>query len=187
MRLSVSLPILAALLALAFVPAPAAAADETCLVQIETHDWQRQSACASVKGDCKAYWKYEGVREGTECMYGAPATANVAAIQRCEVVLVGPDIEQGFCVDTTRADCKAWWYERYPGPYAETCLVPGFAIQRIQRCEVLIMGPDIENGACVDSARADCKAWYYTRGPGPYRETCLVPGVTATSAGALRG
>lgn len=109
------------------------------------------------------------------------AAADVKPFPMCQQLFVGPDIDQGVCIDPA-ADCIVLWYDTYGTGGGDRCYVsdPGVAVARIQRCERLFYGPDIDSGVCIDSAAKNgCYAWLYNAYG---NDTCLVAGLVTTQA-----
>lgn len=104
--------------------APEAEAPLACVLLYEIHDVSRTYLCADAKGDCKAYVEERGWH-GTErnCLHPQGVhTSEVNPFPFCQQVFVGPDIDQGVCVDT-RSSCWVLWYDTYGTGGGDRCLV----------------------------------------------------------------
>ncbi len=107
----------------------------------------------------------------TSLLVMAPAAQAGDPWPQCRQVLVGPDIDQGYCIDPG-ANCIVLWYSTYG---SDTCIVakpvtrPG---NPDETCYQLFVGPDIDQGICYDLSRDTCQVWYYRTYQNP-GETCL--------------
>ncbi len=101
----------------------------------------------------------------------APSAQAVDPWPQCRQVLVGPDIDQGYCIDPS-ADCIVLWYNKFGN---DTCYVAKPITHRgapDETCIQLFVGPDIDQGICYDLSRDTCQVWYYRTYQNP-GNTCL--------------